>query len=299
VAELVGCLAMSHAPQLMLPPEQWHLLNNRSGESLPERPELQSITLEQKREQWNACMAAIDRLRGGLAELRPDTVVIVGDDQHENFVDDGMPPFTVYMGDEVEGSVSLRYTKQSFTDNRTRYRVDVPLALHLVENLMETGFDPAYCKQTRYEGGIGHAFARPFKFLVPDANVAVVPVMMNTYYPPVPSAKRCIQFGQALAEVIQCFPEPRRVALVASGGLSHTKIREDLDASFLRALGDGDLGYMAAMSPADLVEGTSEIRNWIVVAAAAAGRKFELLHYAPLYRTVTGVGCAMGFARWQ
>jgi len=298
MAELVGCLAMSHAPQLMLPPAQWHLLNNRAGESLPERPELLSLTIERKREQWDACMAAIDRLRGMLAEIRPDTIVIVGDDQHENFVDDAMPPFTVYMGEEVEGSVSLRYTKQAFTDNRTCYRVDVPLARRLVEDLMDAGFDPAYSKQTRYEGGLGHAFARPLKFLVPEADVAVVPVMINTYYPPVPSPKRCIQFGQALAEAIGRFPEPRRVALVGSGGLSHTRIREDLDAGFLRALRDSDLNHMAAMSPSDLVEGTSEIRNWIVVAAAAAGRRFELVHQVPLYRTATGVGCSMGFARW-
>lgn len=299
MAELVGCVAMSHAPQLMLPPEQWHLLNNRAAEALPERPELLSLTPEWKRQQWDACMSAINRLRALLTDLRPDTLVIVGDDQHENFVDDGMPPFTVYMGDEVEGSVSLRYTKQSFTENRTCYRVDVALARHVIDDLMDAGFDPAYCKQTRYEGGIGHAFARPFKFLLPDASAAVVPVMINTYYPPVPSPKRCIQFGQALAEAIGRFPETRRVAMVASGGLSHTKIREELDEEFLEALRTGNLEYMAGMRPADLVEGTSEIRNWIVVAAAAAGRTFELLHHVPLYRTTTGVGCAMGFACWQ
>ena len=290
---------MSHAPQLMLPPDQWHLLNNRAAENLPEKPELQSLTMGWKQAEWDACMAAIGRLRDHLVELRPDTVVIVGDDQHENFIDDGMPPFTIFLGEEVEGSVSLRYTKQSPGENRTRYRVDVPLAKHLIEALMDAGFDPAYAKQTRYEGGIGHAFARPFKFLLPDAGAAVVPVMINTYYPPVPSPRRCIQFGQALAEAIRAYPEPRRVALVASGGLSHTRIREELDQAFLTALAAGDLASMAAMSPADLVEGTSEIRNWIVVAAAAAGTSFELVHHVPLYRTPTGVGCAMGFARWR
>jgi aromatic ring-opening dioxygenase catalytic subunit (LigB family) len=299
VAELVGCLAMSHAPQLMLPPDQWHLLNNRGSENLPERPELKSLTLEEKREQWDDCMAAIGRLRGMLAELEPDTVVIVGDDQHENFVDDGMPAFAVYMGEEVEASVSLRYLEQEFADNRTRYGVDTTLGRYLVEEMMEAGFDPAYCLKTRFAGGLGHAFARPLKFLLPDAGPAIVPVMVNTYHPPAPSPKRCIQFGQTLAQLIAGFPEDRRVVIVASGGLSHTRIVETLDAGFLRALRENDLSYMAAMSPAELVQGTSEIRNWIVVAAAAAGRPFELEHYVPLYRTSNGVGCAMGFARWK
>ena len=55
---------------------------------------------------------------------------------------------------------------------------------------------------------------------------------------------------------------------------------------------------MGAMPASALVEGTSEIRNWIV-AAAAADRGGTLVNYFPLYRTRTGVGCAMGFAYWD
>jgi len=46
-----------------------------------------------------------------------------------------------------------------------------------------------------------------------------------------------------------------------------------------------------------LVEGTSEIRNWIVTAAAA-DRPATIVDYPPLYRTPNGVGCAIGFASW-
>src|SRR5438270_13848022 len=95
------------------------------------------------------------------------------------------------------------------------------------------------------------------------------------------------------------FPEERRDRLLASRGLSHTRIVDELDADFITALDEGNLDYMASMSPDDLAQGTSEIRNWIVVAAAAAGHHFELVHYKPLYRTTNGVGCAMGFARWS
>ncbi|HEX6513060.1 MAG TPA: hypothetical protein VF157_12210, partial [Chloroflexota bacterium] len=101
MAQLAGCLAMSHAPQLMVPPEKWNLLNSRAWDPLPERPELQNRTLEQKQAEWDDCMAAIGKLRASLAELKPDTVIMVGDDQRENFVDDGMPPFAIYMGEEV------------------------------------------------------------------------------------------------------------------------------------------------------------------------------------------------------
>jgi hypothetical protein len=45
-------------------------------------------------------------------------------------------------------------------------------------------------------------------------------------------------------------------------------------------------------------EGTSEILNWIAVAGAA-NKPGTLIEYEPLYRTKTGVGCAMGFASWD
>jgi len=298
MANLVGCLAMSHAPQLMLDPDHWGLLRNREAEGLPEKPELKKETAEAKWAKWRACMQAIEVLRRTLESLKPDVVIIVGDDQHENFMDDNMPPFTIFIGDEVEASTSLRYLKQPMTENRAKYQIDSRLAEHLVTALMGDGFDPAYSKQTRYAGGLGHAFARVLRFLLPERSARIVPVMVNTYYPPAPSAKRCVQFGRSLASILRADRAPERVVIVGSGGLSHTKIDEALDQDFLRALKQNDLAAMSAMPDEILVEGTSEIRNWIVTAAAA-GRPGTVVDYIPLYRTVTGVGCAMGFAAWD
>lgn len=298
MAEIVGFLAMSHGPQLMLNPDQWGLLHTRSWDPLPVKPELERETLEVKWAKWNRCMAAIDQLRKTLEEFSPDTVVVVGDDQHENILDDNMPPFTVYIGEEVEASVSLKYLNQPKSANRTRYRVDAKLAASIIDELMEAGFDPAYSKKTRYEGGLGHAFARVLKFLMPDAGCSIVPIMVNTYYPPAPSAKRGAQFGRALASAIRRAPGQSRVIVVGSGGLSHTKIDEELDQSLIRALEKNDTGYMESMASSVLVEGTSEIRNWIVTAAAA-DRPAIIVGYEPLYRSPTGVGCAMGFAYWK
>ena len=298
MAKLVGCAAMSHAPQLMLNPDNWHLLNNRQGENLPVKPGLEKETQEVKWAKWNGCMAAIGKLRDHVAALRPEVLILVGDDQHENLIDDNMPPFTIFMGKEAEASLSLRYLNQSKSENRTKYSIDAKIAEVLLNGLMEEGFDPSYSRQTRYAGGLGHAFARVLKFVSPEASYKVIPVMINTYYPPSPSPQRCVKFGQALARVLRQIPGPERVVIVGSGGLSHTKIDEDLDAGFMRALQQNDLDYMAQMPAADLVEGTSEIRNWIVTAAAADSRG-TMVDYYPLYRTATGVGCAMGFAYWD
>ena len=298
MASLIACLAMSHAPQLMIPPDKWGLLNTRAWDPLPPRPELEKESLEAKEAKWRRCMKAIDRLRAKLEELSPDAVVLVGDDQHENILDDNTPPFTIYIGEEAEASTSLRYLNEPKSANRKKYTVHTALAQTILNGLMESGFDPAYSRKTRYEGGLGHAFARPLKFLTPDGRYPIVPVMVNTYYPPAPAARRCVQFGAALAETIRRQPGGERVVIVASGGLSHTKIDEELDKHVLEALEKNDLDYLGGIPSSVLIEGTSEIRNWIV-AAAAARTEATIVDYQPLYRTPTGVGCAMGFAVWE
>src|SRR5713226_8752211 len=298
MANLVGCVAMSHAPQLMLDPDHWGLLNNRGGENLPDKPGLEKETSEVRWGKWRGCMKAIETLRQKIEAYHPDVLMIVGDDQHENLIDDNMPPFTIFMGEEVEASISLRYLKQPKSENRTKYRVDAKLAESLINGLMDEGFDPSYSKQTRYDGGLGHAFARVLKFLTPQAQCRIIPVMVNTYYPPAPSAPRCVKFGQAMAGILRRVPTSDRVVIVASGGLSHTKINEELDRQFIQALKQNDTDTMGTMPASVLVEGTSEIRNWIATAAAA-NRGGTLVDYLPLYRTRTGVGCAMGFAFWD
>lgn len=298
MAKLAGWIAMSHGPQLMVKPDQWNILRDRYGDTLPVRPDLAKETLEDKWAKYNRCMAAIAFLKRKLEEWAPDVLVIAADDQHENILDDNMPPFTIYIGEHAEASVSLQYFNEPKSANRTKYQMAHGLAQSLVEDLMESGFDPAYSKELRYEGGLGHAFARVLKFLTPKADVQVVPIMVNTYYPPAPSAKRCVAFGRALTQALERAPDNSKVVVLGSGGLSHTKIDEALDQRVLGAMKRNDVADLAAVPSSALVAGTSEIRNWIVTAAAAE-RPATVVDYVPCYRTPTGVGCAMGFAYWE
>ena len=91
--------------------------------------------------------------------------------------------------------------------------------------------------------------------------------------------------------------DARRVAVLASGGLSHTKIDLDIDATFIEAIQLNDRETMEAMRDEDLVDGTSEIRCW-VVAETAADRPAKVLAYEPLPRVPEGNGVGMGVAEW-
>jgi hypothetical protein len=297
MAELTGFLAMSHGPQLMVKPDQWNVLHDRTKD-LPVRPELEKETLDEKWSKFNRCMRAIEVLRSKIEAWKPDVLLMVADDQHENILDDANPPFTVYIGGDFEASTSLGYFKEPKSANRTKYKADQQMAEALLERLMDAGFDPAYSKLLRYEGGMGHAFARVLKFLTPQADIPVVAVMVNTYFPPAPTAKRCVDFGKALAQAVQAIPDDKKVVMIASGGLSHTILDEALDNQILDAIRKNDIGTLAAVPSSTLMAGTSEIRNWFVVAAAA-DRAGEVVDYVPAYRKPTGLGCGMGFAYWN
>jgi gallate dioxygenase len=51
--------------------------------------------------------------------------------------------------------------------------------------------------------------------------VQLVPLQMGVLQLPMPSARRFYKLGQALRRAIESYPEDLRVAIVATGGLSH------------------------------------------------------------------------------
>ena len=92
-----------------------------------------------------------------------------------------------------------------------------------------------------------------------------------------------------------------RVALIASGGLSHFVIDEALDAVVLDGLRKGELTSITALAESVFQSGTSEIKNWIPLAAAMIelGIPAHVVDYVPCYRSLAGTGNAMGFAYWR
>jgi 3-O-methylgallate 3,4-dioxygenase len=297
LSTLISSIAMSHAPQLLAPAERWHELPTRIKGPFHPKPDIeQELTMESKLAKKRRCNEAIADLRRRLAAWSPDLIIVAGDDQHENLLDDNMPPFVIYTGEEVNATQHFLYF--GTPPETERYRVHSSAAKALLEGLMDHGFDPAWSQFTRDESGLGHAFGRVLKFLDPEKRLPVVPVMVNTYYPPAPNAKRCFDFGVALRRVIEAMPGDLKVTLIGSGGLAHTVIDEEYDRAFLRAVENNDADYFRSMDSARLVEGTSEIRNWALVAGAM-NRGGTIVDYVPCYRNADGVGCGMGFAYWE
>src|SRR6185312_7207308 len=96
--------------------------------------------------------------------------------------------------------------------------------------------DVAYAEEWKFDHGI----SVPLHFLTPDYDLPIVPANINCQGPPLTPLKRAWAFGEALRAAADAVPE--RIALVATGGISHWpatpdsgKINEKWDREFLEA----------------------------------------------------------------
>src|SRR5947207_430026 len=147
--------------------------------------------------------------------------------------------------------------------------------------------------------GEGHAIGFVHKRIMQDV-VPIVPVCINTYYPPnQPTPRRCYKLGQAIRAAVESYPADLRVGIAGSGGLSHFVVDEALDRGFLDLLRNKDAAGIQALPREKLNSGSSEIRNWICVAGAVEHLGLEWSLYEPGYRTPAGTGTGLGFAFWS
>jgi hypothetical protein len=280
----------------------------RSGKSYPRESSIEHLSRQSRDVQ-----AALDRLAADLDAARPDLVMIVGDDQHELFDAGNLPAVSIYYGDKatthtfgarrIGDPEFLRVLSEGYAmDRHHEFACDSELARDLIGALIEAGVDiGASSRISEPEThGFGHAYGFVLKRLMANLPTPVLPVMLNCYYPPnQPTPARCYAIGRALRAAIEASKLQRRVAVVASGGLSHFVTNEELDRRVLAALRTGATGDLCRLPAKLLNSGSSEIRNWIVVAAMFEGVKASRLEYVPVYRTVAGTGIGLAFARWS
>lgn len=170
------------------------------------------------------------------------------------------------------------------------------LAEHLIHSLVSEDFDVAVSGWLKPKPCLGHAVSFLHK-IWPEYPVPMLPVMVNTNFSPnQPTPKRCYQFGSTINRAVESSPGNERVAILASGGLSHVIVDEGVDFQLLDGIRNRDEKAMTSLPEERLTRGTSELRNWIVAAAAMKDRKSTVLDYVPAYRSPAGTG--IGFACW-
>jgi 3-O-methylgallate 3,4-dioxygenase len=327
MAQIVLGLCTSHSPQLNTPAEIWpeHGSNDQrnpwlidtqgrrlSYDEALERadPRIRDeLTPDKHQRRHAAIQSAVSRLQQEFADTRPDVVVIFGDDQAEIFPNDFRPALMVYSGDNVPNMPDLftqapyeagRKAGWAYGPEQETIHIQSDLARHIVQHLMEDEFDLGHAAKLEDGVGLGHAFGFIFGRIMNGTPTAMVPVIINTLYPPnQPTPGRCYELGEAVRSAIASFPGDTRVAVVGSGGLSHFLVDEEIDRRFLQAVKDKDAEAMKALPASRLQSGTGEIRSWLAAVGAAEGLNLDFMEYQACYRSAAGSGMGMGFAVWK
>ena len=260
MGEIVAALATTHAPQLLIRPKE----TEDAGEVA-------------------RVHAAMRRLGGRLDASGAETLVIFGLDHLENYLDHVVAPFIVCTGEEVTGE---------FGPYRPRYKIDTALAERILFQAIERGFDLAHSQNTILD----HSFVIPLHFVHPESRLPIVPIVVNSYVAPQPTPRRCFEFGQTLREILR--GSGRRVALLASGGMSHypgtpryPHPNFEFDRALLEHLARGEGRRLIDMTGTALDEaGNVELRTWMVVMGiVGADRPATVITYEPCWHHGHGV----------
>jgi 2,3-dihydroxyphenylpropionate 1,2-dioxygenase len=252
MGKLVAAMGTVHAPQLFVRPPS-------------EDPA-----------QLDADIAAMRLLGKDLDETKPDVAIVIGNDHMETFFLTSVPTFAILAGERSRAE----FARKSY---------DLPihqgLAEDLLDKLVNAGFDMAYSQ----DAVLGHAFAAVYEWVIEDRKIPVVPVFVNAYLPPLPTPRRCAELGKAIAKVIADRPE--RVAIIASGGMSHfpgtwkyPKPNFDFDYWAIAQMEKGNHEALINLTSEQLdLVGNTEMLSWMILFGAMGNVPGELITYQPTW----------------
>jgi Catalytic LigB subunit of aromatic ring-opening dioxygenase len=244
-----------------------------------------------------------------LDDFQPDVIVIWGDDQHENFTEDIIPPFCILAYDEIEarpwrpGGAPNAWGEGPETAFRLKGHREA--GKYLASGLLALGVDMAYAYKPLHHPGLAHAFLNTIMFLDYDRGGfphRVLPFQVNCYGrrvisqrggrgslakpltdaeldPPSPTPTRCMEVGAATARVMR--DSPWRTAMIASSSWSHAflvdkhyQLYPDIEADrrLYEALRAGDYDTWRQVPLSDIESsGQQEMLNWYALLGAMEG----------------------------
>lgn len=245
---------------------------------------------------WAPIFEAFQPVRQWVKDKQPDVLFVVYNDHVTSFFFDHYSPFALGVdehypvADEGGGARDL-----------PPLRGHLGLSRHVAQSLVADEFDLSVFR----DKALDHGAFSPLSMLcerTPDWPCQVVPLQVGVLQFPVPSAKRCYKLGQALKNAIESYPEDLRVAIVATGGLSHQVHGERCgfnntawDHEFLDLL-ENDPARLAELTLAEYAElggmEGAEVIMWLIMRGALSAnvRKVHQAYHLP---SMTGIATAI------
>lgn len=184
MAEIVAGVAMSHSPMIM---------TNEAGGG----------------EKGQRFLNTVAEMKQWLKDMGTDVIVLISDDHFNSYFYDHMPSFTIGL-DRCEGWGDWEIPEYQMP-------VEKALAKHVLDTGLGNNVDFAFSMRMK----VDHGHTQAVHFLNDDLNIPVVPIAVNTAAPPLPTMDRCFQVGEVVRKAIETWESDKKVAIVASGGISH------------------------------------------------------------------------------
>lgn len=274
MAEFVGAFAASHGPLIA---REWDVLAERPKATLT---------------------AAFDETGRRLKALNPDILVMLSPDHWVNFFIDNLPSFCIGIGEEHDGPpepfMKTVYPHQTLPGHPV-------FGAHLLETALQNDFDPAISHRLKLD----HGFCVPLWRMGINPALPIVPIIVNQLERPLPTLRRCIAWGKMLRKAIDSYSADLRVAVLGTGGLSHSigeptmgEIDQPFDRLCIDLFKNADEDVLADSLERELAKtgnGAEEIRDWVIAHAVAGSQGFDLIDYTPIPEVY--IGC--GMAEWR
>jgi protocatechuate 4,5-dioxygenase beta chain len=249
---------------------------------------------QQRDPYWKPFFDGYLPVRAWLEAVRPDVAVVVYNDHGLNFFLDQIPTFAIGAASEYANS------DEGWGLDVLRPVPGSPeLSWHVIESLMADEFDLTMCQQMT----VDHGVLVPMSLLWPGGGawpLSIVPLEVNTVQHPLPSPARCFKLGKALGRAIRSYPEPLKVVVIGTGGMSHQlqgeragHINSRFDLMFLRNIAS-DPEALARYSIRDLVDAAGsegvELIMWLVMRGALGDRVSTIHSHYHIPVSSTGAG---------
>lgn len=247
---------------------------------------------------WKPFFDGYPPVQRWLAEKKPDVVVILYNDHGLNFFLDKMPTFAVGAA-EVYNNADEGWGIPTLPP----FKGNVDLSWHIINHLVDKEFDITTCQEML----VDHACTMPLKLFWPEGAcpVTIVPICINTVQFPLPKPERVYALGRAVGEAIASWDSDQKVAVIASGGLSHQLegeragfLNKEFDLQFMESLVSNP-EWATQFSNHELVEKTGsqgiELLMWLAMRASLAVgtcpgvRQVHSHYHIPISNTAAGL----------
>ncbi|UCF22942.1 MAG: gallate dioxygenase [Ralstonia sp.] len=274
MATIVGAIASSHTPTI--------------GFALD--------AAKQQDPAWAPIFAAYAPVAEWLAQAKPDVLLVVYNDHVTSFFFDHYSAFALGIGDAYAPADEGGGARQL-----PPIGGHVGLARHVGASLVADEFDMSFFQ----DKPLDHGCFSPLSVMLPHEQswpVQIVPLQVGVLQFPAPSARRCYKLGQAIRRAVESYPEDLKVAIVATGGLSHQVHGER--AGFNNTAWDQTFLDLFEYDPEALLELThadyarlggfesAEVVMWMVMRGAMSAR-MKCLHRDYYLPSMTGIAVAL------